>query len=621
MNILLIIAKTTVVLATAWILLALMRRASASVRHHVVALALAAALLIPLLEVALPSWEILPAPIGVMEAPAEPMLEPATVSQETPVQLQATTAVTPPSSPVEALPVAAKPIQWAKLLIVAWAIGAAGLLLLLLVRLAAMQFAVKRATPIEGDNWQTLIDEIRDTLNVSTPVSVRIHGKGRMPAVWGFRKAVVLLPAECMTWNDERRRAVLSHEIAHVARRDVTVLTLGHLACALHWFNPLVWMLQQRLAIEREHACDDLALTRGMPAARYADHLLTIAVTHRKRSSFAPVMAAQSQLEGRIMAILDSRRNRQNRTTPLQLGVALLALAALLPLSTLSWAQTEPQSIEIDVRIATSDSARFEAKLKALGIAMSDTDRLIDGLNDGDAVTRGACAWALGSSDDPRAIEPLIRATSDTDATARQWAIRSLGDLRNYGGPRVAAALIDRLTDIDAEVRQWAVRKLDGYDAAQIEAPLAGVILDDDAEVREWTVRTLGNLSGVVAQSALRDSLNADSSAAVREWAARGLNPVDNRAGTDALIDALRDEDAAVRQWSIRTLSDACDAGVVDALLPTLSDSDSEVRQWGVRVLGRCGDSRAIQYLRPLLDDEDDEVREWADKALKSLDV
>ena len=90
-----------------------------------------------------------------------------------------------------------------------------------------------------------------------------------MPMTWGCLPAVgplpgagarVLLPAEAEEWPEDRRRAVLLHELAHVKRRDCLSQLIAQLACAVHWFNPLIWLAGHRMLVERERACDDLAL-------------------------------------------------------------------------------------------------------------------------------------------------------------------------------------------------------------------------------------------------------------------------------------------------------------------------------------------------------------------------
>ena len=83
----------------------------------------------------------------------------------------------------------------------------------------------------------------------------------------------------------------------------MAVIVLGQLVCALHWFHPLVWWLERRLSAERERACDDAAIAHGIPASQYAEQLLQVAQTYGRTRNLAPVMAARSELEGRIMAV------------------------------------------------------------------------------------------------------------------------------------------------------------------------------------------------------------------------------------------------------------------------------------------------------------------------------
>jgi hypothetical protein len=74
----------------------------------------------------------------------------------------------------------------------------------------------------------------------------------------------------------------------------------------------MVWYASHRLRIERERACDDQVLGLGTKAEVYADHLLQIARGICSGPSFATVsMADPSQLETRLISILDSRTRRR----------------------------------------------------------------------------------------------------------------------------------------------------------------------------------------------------------------------------------------------------------------------------------------------------------------------
>ncbi|MEO5814153.1 MAG: M56 family metallopeptidase [Gemmatimonadaceae bacterium] len=46
-------------------------------------------------------------------------------------------------------------------------------------------------------------------------------------------------------------------------RLDALTQLAGQLALALFWFDPLVWVANRRMQLEREHACDDYVLRRA----------------------------------------------------------------------------------------------------------------------------------------------------------------------------------------------------------------------------------------------------------------------------------------------------------------------------------------------------------------------
>src|SRR5207244_6373507 len=99
-------------------------------------------------------------------------------------------------------------------------------------------------------------------------------GPGVMPMTWGALRPVLLLPTEAAGWPAERLRAVLLHELAHVARHDYLTLTMAELAVALYWFHPLAWWAASRMRRERERACDDRVLAAGVAPSGYAAELL-----------------------------------------------------------------------------------------------------------------------------------------------------------------------------------------------------------------------------------------------------------------------------------------------------------------------------------------------------------
>ena len=604
----LVIAKVTLVFLLAWLVLRLMQRQSAALRHVVVLTALLAGILLPAIERVLPAWQVLPgpevsAPRYIIERSAD----------RSPAHLP---PLTDAAAPAAQIPAEMNTGQW---IWIAWMLGAVFQLSLLLVRIVAMHVAAQRAEPFVDGAWQELLDELRHRFAIRTDVELRLRTAGKMPAVWGFRRPVVLLPADSADWTRARRRDVLAHELAHVARRDLLSQVLAHAVCALHWFNPLAWILKRRLALESEHACDDMALAGGTSAPLYADHLLTTAVQYKHQSTLAPVMAARSLLEGRIMAILDRDRSR-GKVSPLAVtAIGTVTVLLLAPIASLTWADVDQRWTGTTVHAHAhihSDSAQFAAHLNEMGIEADDVDALLANIDAPDALTRAACAWALGDADDPRVVDPLIRAGYDSVALVRQWAVRSIAP---WVEPRVASMLVDRLQDPDAEVRQWAVRSLDRHDADIKTARLIESLADTNAEVREWAVRVLATVDGLGVQAALANRAAVETDDNVREWIVRSLDSAQSTQNIEELINALYSESPDVRQWAVRGLSGTRDDRAVDALIGMLQDDDDEVREWSVRALGVCGNDRATASLQAMTGDPNSDVREWVDRSLRKI--
>ncbi len=133
---------------------------------------------------------------------------------------------------------------------------------------------------------------------------------------WGLLRPAVVLPEDAEGWSVEQRRAVLTHELGHVKRHDCLTQALAQVACAVYWFHPLAWVAAWRLRVERERACDDLVLRAGASGPDYADHLLQLARGARAAAgpAWALAMARPSQLEGRLLAILDPSLDRRGPT-------------------------------------------------------------------------------------------------------------------------------------------------------------------------------------------------------------------------------------------------------------------------------------------------------------------
>ena len=148
------------------------------------------------------------------------------------------------------------------------------------------------------------------------------------PAVLGWFRPVVLLPVRALTGlTEEQIETVIAHELAHIRRLDCFVNLFQIAAETLLFYHPAVWWVSQRIRTEREHCCDDEAISVCGDAVNYA-RALTLMEEWRTAPSL--MMAAnRSPLAGRVIRLL-GLRGTAGRTRAAGLAVSFVCLAGAL---------------------------------------------------------------------------------------------------------------------------------------------------------------------------------------------------------------------------------------------------------------------------------------------------
>jgi beta-lactamase regulating signal transducer with metallopeptidase domain len=138
-------------------------------------------------------------------------------------------------------------------------IGSAYGVLRLLAGLWALRRVWRRSRPVEDDDVRRLIDELRLAQGVARPVDVRESLDLTTAATIGWRRPVLLLPADWRLWTGAQRRVVFAHELAHVARGDFAAWLLARLCVAVYFWHPLVHWLAGALQLQMELVADSSA--------------------------------------------------------------------------------------------------------------------------------------------------------------------------------------------------------------------------------------------------------------------------------------------------------------------------------------------------------------------------
>lgn len=149
----------------------------------------------------------------------------------------------------------------------------------------------------------------------------------------GVFRRWILLPREHRLWDPELRRGVLLHEQEHVRRRDCLTQWLPNLMCAVHWFNPLVWLARSEMLCEAERACDDAVVRSGISGGVFARDLVGIVQALQGKGNSVMSTGVTTKLERRIARLVDPAADRRRLSalrTASAVGVALLLLGSIV---------------------------------------------------------------------------------------------------------------------------------------------------------------------------------------------------------------------------------------------------------------------------------------------------
>ncbi len=332
-----LLLKATLILVAGTSVCFALRRASADARHRVWSCTFAALLALPLLGLALPSWQF-PVPETLNHTPQ-------TVSPD--VRQAAPTAL----EPLQAAPVPAArasgadgptPSPFADVtllqkLALTWFTGTVLALTALGISLLRVRRLANSASPVTDDDWRVAAHTLAARLGLRRTVRVLTSARVTTPMAGGLWRPTVYLPPSAAEWDAEQRDVVLAHELAHLAARDPQRHLVARAAMALYWFHPLAWLAARQAAAAREQACDEAVLMLGTRPSAYARVLLELAESMQRppRALATLPMVHRSLLEARVMAILNGSRrpSASGRATIPMLAItaATIAIAAAAP--------------------------------------------------------------------------------------------------------------------------------------------------------------------------------------------------------------------------------------------------------------------------------------------------
>lgn len=203
------------------------------------------------------------------------------------------------------------PRAWAVYLFGAWAAFA----LLGLFRVAAglwhLRVIRRNCSVLDAQELDPVLRQTLAAFRSIRRVELCVSEELRVPTAIGFLKPAVVLPEWALReLSAEELNTVFLHELAHLRRWDDWTNLAQKILRALFFFQPAVWWVENRLALEREMACDDMVLAQTSNPRAYAACLVSLAERNLLRRGVALAQAAvgrMRQTSQRILRILDAR--------------------------------------------------------------------------------------------------------------------------------------------------------------------------------------------------------------------------------------------------------------------------------------------------------------------------
>ncbi len=263
-------------------------------------------------------------------------------------------------------------LTWRSWLVLFWMAGVAVQVGRLAVQHCRLRRLLNRATPASDPHLLAAVEHVVARLGLSRPPRLVLTGSHGVPFVCGLFRPVLVLPRELAAELDAAQlHDVLLHEFGHIKRRDLWWGWLPALSRMIYFFHPVAHWACFQIRLERELACDQIAMTlSGRSATEYAEVLFQVV----SRASMPGALSTNS-LQGlstfwrrRITMLVSTRQSspRLSRATCLGIASATL-LACLLPTLRNAPAQTQTDAGQSQAPSPKEVAAANEPRSPAIG--------------------------------------------------------------------------------------------------------------------------------------------------------------------------------------------------------------------------------------------------------------
>jgi len=213
-------------------------------------------------------------------------------------------------------------------IVLIWFLIICGKSIQLVVGLNGVYHLRKHKTYAAGKQWDEKLAMLAEKLGLSQSVKIMQSGIAQAPMVVGHFKPLILIPLGLLNGlSNAEVEAILSHELAHIKRKDYLVNLLQSFIEIVFFFNPAVLWVSQLIKTEREHCCDDLAIACVSDRKNYVQALIFCQEFKQRAPAYAmAITGKKGSLLHRASRMLFNTNSTLNKMEKTILTIALVSV-------------------------------------------------------------------------------------------------------------------------------------------------------------------------------------------------------------------------------------------------------------------------------------------------------
>ena len=206
-------------------------------------------------------------------------------------------------------------ISWWQIIALTWLLG----MLIFLVyhgikHYRFVKMTVRWSDKVIDKKVLSLFQEVKTEMRVSKKIDLQVCPFIGSPMLAGFFNHRILLPAKYLA--EDELRFIFKHELVHYKRKDLGYKCLVLVATAIHWFNPIVYLMAKAIDIQCELSCDAAVVKRAGSYTRqqYSETMIGVVKYQSKlKTAFSTnYCGGKKGMKRRIFSIMDTKRKKRS---------------------------------------------------------------------------------------------------------------------------------------------------------------------------------------------------------------------------------------------------------------------------------------------------------------------